>query len=297
MATRRDILNKLDIKPEDWVLEIGSGPSPFERSDILADKFSEDNTQRSGQLTIDRPLIVCDAHYLPFVDKSFDYIFASQVLEHLEEPELFFAEIERVGKKGYIESPNGIRELLFGWPFHRWVVEKDKNDYLILRKNDLDQPFGLFFHKLQLENHEFARFCALSHDLLNTCYEWHGKVMFGFEQSLRRLKEGTEKIFINADEIVQHGFHDPYTLQACIRVFIRVLARRVPKRLKVRTKKIVSPPHYGYRHSNSETWNYLIKVLACPVCKTKAVIKEDEVICPQCGRVFERRDIPVMLPG
>ena len=54
MSTRDNILSNLDIKPADWVLEIGGGPMPFCRSDILADKYLEDNTERCGTLVVDR---------------------------------------------------------------------------------------------------------------------------------------------------------------------------------------------------------------------------------------------------
>jgi len=58
---------------------------------------------------------------------------------------IFFKEIARVGKRGYIETPNEIREILFGWPFHKWIVDKDDNG-LVLRENDAKQIFGDFFH-------------------------------------------------------------------------------------------------------------------------------------------------------
>jgi len=212
MTTRNSILNNLDIMPKEWVLEIGGGSAPFQRSDILADKYFDDNTERSNSLVIDRPLVICDANYLPFVDKSFDYVFCSQVLEHIEKPELFFEEIARVGRKGYIETPNEIRERLFGWPFHKWIVDKDENG-LVLRENNVEQAFSLFFHKLQLENYEFKKFCSNYHDLLNISYEWHDQPIFRYSEAGREYRLPANKVCIDAKDIPKYVLSKPIKMK------------------------------------------------------------------------------------
>ena len=295
MAKREDVFRKLDISSNDWVLEIGGGPNPFERSDVLADKFLSDNTERADSLIVDRPTVICDAHYLPFLDDSFDYVFCSQLLEHLDKPEMFFNEIARVGKRGYIETPNEIRERLFGWPFHKWIVDKDNNG-LVLRENDIEQLFGLFFHRLQWENYEFSRFCATAHNLLNICYEWHGKPYFRFaKRGEYKLKD--QKVSINTDHVI-----DVVVSKACKEALsnrlqlLSVLKKRIPKQLKQLLKRQFYSPPYGYRHSEDETRNYLFSVLACPICKSKVSIQGDEIVCPKCERHYElTKGIPFML--
>lgn len=50
-----------------------------------------------------------DGNYLPFADASFDFVFSSQVIEHIVKPMLFLAEIKRVLKLGgfcLITTPN-----------------------------------------------------------------------------------------------------------------------------------------------------------------------------------------------
>ncbi|MCR4432285.1 MAG: methyltransferase domain-containing protein [Tepidanaerobacteraceae bacterium] len=298
MADRNTILNNLDIDKDDWVLEIGGGPSPFIRSDILADKFLLDNTQRASSLVVDRPLVICDAHYLPFLDGSFDYVFCSQILEHLENPQLFLREIARVGRKGYIETPNEIRERMFGWPFHKWIVDKDENG-LVLRENDVEQAFGLFFHRLQWENYEFSRFCFTAHDLLNICYEWHGKPNFRF------AKEGeyrlpSQKVSINVDDVKDLVLSEPYKDRLSNRIrILRKVKKGMPKKLKKILRSLFYSPSYGHRHSEDEAMNYIFSVLACPICKRKVSIKphkEDEIVCVKCGQNYELRNgIPFML--
>jgi SAM-dependent methyltransferase len=283
MATKQDILSQLNIAPDDWVLEIGGGPTPFARSDILADRFIEDDTHRAAPLVVDRLTVACDAHALPFLDDSFDYVFCSQILEHLEDPKLFCNEIARVAKKGYIETPNEIRERLFGWPFHRWIVDTDE-DGLVLRKNNVEQAFGLFFHRLQWENYEFSRFCSTAHDLLNICYEWHGKPSFRF------AKEGEyelpdEKVSISTNDVVDVLLSKPYKNKVSNRFgVLRKVKSMVPKRLKSSLKQRFASSAIGGRHSEISTYKHLLAVLACPICKVKVDFNKE------CGQYYNMKD-------
>ena len=70
----------MNIRPTDFVLEIGSGHNPKARSDVLCDKFIDDDLQRGGGIVTDRSMIEADGQYLPFVDSSFDYVICSHVL-------------------------------------------------------------------------------------------------------------------------------------------------------------------------------------------------------------------------
>ena len=40
----------------------------------------------------------------------------------------------------------------------------------------------------------------------------------------------------------------------------------------------------------------LLRVLACPVCKGRVRLKDEKIVCIQCGRIYPIREgIPVML--
>jgi uncharacterized protein YbaR (Trm112 family)/SAM-dependent methyltransferase len=296
MANRDCILNALDIATDDWVLEIGGGPNPFGRSDILADKYLAENLHRAGDLIIDRPLVICDAHYLPFIDDSFNYTFCSQVLEHLENPELFFREIKRVSKKGYIEAPNEIRERLFGWPFHKWVIDKDEKG-LTLRENNLPQEFGLFFHKLQMENFEFAMFCMNWHELLNICYEWHVEPRFTFGGK-KEEKITTGKVYIDDKIASTLKLSQPYRKSVSKGILIpQWIRKRIPDNMKQLIKRNISPPPYGYRHSTESIQKKLKEILACPLCKRKVHCENNmKIMCANCGRSYQIiNGTPIML--
>jgi len=114
---------KLNPPAEGLVLEIGSGDNPNPRSNVLVDRFlGSDNRERGGDLVVDRPFVVADAHHLPFKDGAFAYAICSHILEHMDDPVQFGKELQRVSAAGYIQSPSEIAERMFHWSFHRWYV-------------------------------------------------------------------------------------------------------------------------------------------------------------------------------
>ncbi|NVN97280.1 methyltransferase domain-containing protein [Candidatus Nomurabacteria bacterium] len=128
-----------------FTVEIGAGATPFAGSNLIIDKYPFDNLERAGNISTIAPLIKADAINLPFVDLSVDLLFLSQVIEHIEDPLLFLAEAKRTSKKIYLEWPSPTREVIFGWTFHRWVIEISGST-MTFYKNDLPQLCGGFFH-------------------------------------------------------------------------------------------------------------------------------------------------------
>lgn len=168
----------LKIEPTDRVLEIGSGNRPRRRSNVLCDKFVADNTERSGgdNIVIDvRPFVVADGLALPFKDKSFDYVIASHILEHVDDPHGFVKELARVARAGYIETPSELGERIFGWPFHKWIV-RFQNDTLIMRPRPSDSPFGDYFHKMYAHDLNFAEYVDSHWGDFYVQYEWESNI-------------------------------------------------------------------------------------------------------------------------
>lgn len=155
------------------VLEIGSGDNPNPRADILVDKFLFDNTERGGDIVIDRPIVVADAHHLPFRDGAFDYTICSHILEHMDDPKQFVSELTRVSKAGYIQSPSEIAERLFHWSFHRWYVNLI-GDTIVLHPREPHEPFGEFFDYLYAYNPAYYLFQRSMPHLFWVEKEWHG---------------------------------------------------------------------------------------------------------------------------
>ena len=130
----------LNVNKKYRVLEVGGGHNPHPASQIIVDKFANDNTHRSGDIKVlkHQQFIEGDGENLPFKDKEFDYVICCQVLEHVENPEKFLQEQFRVAKKGYIEIPSLLGERLSPKDSHKWVMHEHNNVLYLVDKSTLD---------------------------------------------------------------------------------------------------------------------------------------------------------------
>lgn len=213
------------------VLEIGSGDNPNPRADILVDKFLFDNTERGGDIVIDRPIVVADAHHLPFRDGVFAYTICSHILEHMDDPVQFVSELTRVSKAGYIQSPSEIAERLFHWSFHRWYVNL-VNDTLVLHPREPHEPFGEFFDYLYAYNPAYYLFQRSMPHLFWVEKEWHGTLK------------------VEVRDTSPLDFHDPTQLRALVAPRMGTLrligllvasdiARRIPATWRNRLRRVL----------------------------------------------------------
>ena len=179
---------RLGIKRNDFVLEIGSGSRPFLRSDVLLDKSIEPY-ERAGKLVMDRPLVIADAHHLPFKDGSFDYIIAAHILEHLEMPDKFILEIQRVGKRGYIETPSPFGETLFSYGFHLWYVYIKEETLIISKKELLVNKGNNLMNYFLIHNKKLQKFVKNIQNFLITKLIWDGQIRFSLYNSSQKLED------------------------------------------------------------------------------------------------------------
>lgn len=115
------------------VLEVGSGGSPYFRANVLIDANEETRERHWAPFIKDRPSVLGMGESLPFKDKIFDFVIASHVLEHSPEPEKFLNELQRVGKAGYIETPDAFMERINPYWDHRSEVTI-RDTVLLIRK-------------------------------------------------------------------------------------------------------------------------------------------------------------------
>lgn len=115
------------------VLEVGSGANPYPRSNVLLDAFEVTRERHFEPLVADRPTVLGRVERLPFCDDTFDFVIASHVLEHSDDPAAFLAELQRVARAGYIETPDAIFERLNPYLDHRLEVT-ERGGELQLRK-------------------------------------------------------------------------------------------------------------------------------------------------------------------
>lgn len=169
---------KLPVSCNSLVLDVGSGGKPYPRSDVLLDRLTGAEHRQGSAMLIDRPTVFGDACRMPFKDKSFDFIVASHILEHMADPSKFLEELQRVGRAGYIETPNFLYERLRPFSIHCLEVA-DVNGILQIHKKK--QPVeDLFIGDLDFlaNNSRWARLFYKSPDLFHVRYFWSDKIRY-----------------------------------------------------------------------------------------------------------------------
>ena len=271
----------MNIRPSDLVLEIGSGDNPRPRSDVLCDKIPEDDTQRGGAIVLDRPFIAADGQYLPFADKSFDYIICCHVLEHAEDPALFISELVRVGHGGYIETPTEIGERLYGWPYHKWFVHLDDPGKLIFKRKTEEGAFGQFFHHLFATDPTYARFHQQNHDLFLIQYQWSGKIDYEIVEPDSVLLDLNDQK--NVEKLL--GKQAKPGIAATIK-------RLTPARVRQKAKSAIAKGQGRHKKALQDVKS----IIVCPVCKGPVQWHDDFISCQNCNRTYPiRNGIPFMI--
>ena len=272
----------MNIRPDDFVLEIGSGHNPKTRSDILCDKFIDNNLQRGGGIVADRPLVEADGQYLPFADASFGYVICSHILEHVEDPELLIRELTRVASAGYIETPSEIAEKLYGWPYHNWMVNLIDNR-LVIQKKAAESQFGQLFHALAAHDKNFARFHVTHHKLFLVQYEWTGKIDYEI------LPPETSTLDLESRKTIA-GMLDEADHTSFWKRWASIVKSRVPRNLVSKAKSVF----VKRRRSSAKTLN---DILVCPICKGEMGWEADRVWCGACELDYPIvHGIPRMVP-
>jgi SAM-dependent methyltransferase len=172
-------LRKLTLKiPGDaLVLDVGSGSNPHPRADILLEKFINP-LHRYEALVADRPTVLADAARMPFRDKTFDYVIAFHVLEHVKDPATFLSELQRIGKAGYIETPNVLFERLFPYDVH--VLEiMDANGVLVINKKAGPHPDEYISELEVLKiSPDWKRLFYANPKLFHVQYHWNERIRY-----------------------------------------------------------------------------------------------------------------------
>lgn len=136
------------ISKDDCVLDVGCGDSPFLQfcaargADIMFADIDEANVEATYSKLLDSNArsitpIVSDANPLPLDDAIASKIIAMEVIEHVDDPAIFLAELARVGKSGaryLITAPDATAEQLqakglapdsyFEKPNHIRIIER-----------------------------------------------------------------------------------------------------------------------------------------------------------------------------
>jgi hypothetical protein len=143
------------------VLDVGGWWRPFHLATHVLDMMPYETRRTHDALDPGHPLRFSEATWTvhdacrapwPFPDKFFDFSFCSHTLEDLRDPIAVCAELNRVSRAGYIETPSRPREIFaksrwfglraalgrmpeIGFAHHRWFVELEGSHLRFLAKD------------------------------------------------------------------------------------------------------------------------------------------------------------------
>lgn len=268
-------VTKIPIGRDALVLEVASGSRPYWRSNVLLDKFVLDNSERSGDVIVDRDFVVADVDKLPFKDKAFDFVIARHVLEHLPDPENFLKELERVAKAGYIETPSSISEDMGGWDCHLWDVDVEENK-LKIKSKDKEPNIQLKRIPKIFGVKAWDSFISKHRSVFYTSYFWSDRIEFDIINNGLISKDlQSTNTAVNIENVRQY-FWGRYSIKKKIKIFTNKLRRAI--------------------FVKNITFD-LVDLLSCRKCKG-SVRKKDGggLLCNGCGTEFKYIDgVPVML--
>jgi SAM-dependent methyltransferase len=300
-----NIVRNLYIPRDALVLDVGAGHNPCIRADVLLEKYVEDTSQHRCGRTVrpcGLPLVIGDALEMPFLDGVFDYAICRHVLEHVSKPAVLAEECNRVSKRGYMEAPSPLIEIIHGgfpdekrllealdlqslfhgWGMknaHQWYVLAAADRIYVLPKTEELLPLYLmigFFAKkiVGREVKSFFRRPVAWH----TQAEWsEGKPleirMLGDSPTI----EGDERY--SCDEIEQ-------LIASIERISKLPPAGDLASRVKIGIRDSV----YGVAREIA-----LESILACPVCKRPLEHRSKWLLCRTCGRYPMVNGVPVLL--
>jgi len=190
---------------EHRVLDIGSGHRPHIDATHLVDLYTDNDHERGKKLKrIGKVMIQANVEALPFKGKTFQYIYASHVLEHTTDPSEACRELVRVGKSGYIETPDPFYEQGYGypgndrgWSFHKWFVWLNTEGVLIFEQKTGGLKTQLckcrhanFVHKIYDNVADLNKLHKiLPRECNYTCFEWKDKFEFRVLDNSTRERE------------------------------------------------------------------------------------------------------------
>lgn len=257
---------KLPIKQDALVLDVGSGSNPHPSADVLLEKFV-DTTHRYSPFVADRPTVLADACRMPFKDKAFDYVIAFHVLEHINTPELFLNELQRIGNAGYIETPNAVFERLVPYDVH--VLEiMDVNGELIIHKKSSSKP-DQYLNNLDIVKKipEWNKFFYNNPALFHVRYFWENEIKFKVINPELKA-DWINNIAVKASEVIADNI-EANDLRSTGLKLLRKYAKS-KKRRKLN----------------------LNDLLACPECHSSLEVRENFFICLKCAVRYKRKPIP-----
>ena len=173
---KRSSKNKIEqlLEQNNWsVLDIGCGYSANKFANVICD------TQNLEHYYKEKKFVQLKEKKFPFKDKEFDFVIASHVLEHVEDPKFFLNEIQRVSSKGgYIEVPTKLEDnfVFENKNDHLWHLDfdDDENKLMISKKINYLEPV-LTVSSIKMLHKYFRKSLVLE-------LHWENEINYSFDE-------------------------------------------------------------------------------------------------------------------
>lgn len=262
----------LPVSADGLVLDVGSGFCPYPRSNILLERYVSGHHRAGLGVVVDRPIVYADALRMPFKDKVFDFIVASHILEHIQKPEVFLRELMRVGKAGYIETPNAISERMNTWALDTHCLEIMTVGNRLLIHKRFGPEEGPSFQPLQIisKDEKWKRLTFDAPEMFHVRYFWKDTIDFGIVNP--------ERQFNHTEEVSNENSGSEE--KTYVGVGWRALGLKYLRK------------YYSWRQQKPIKW---LDILACPECRSAkdALIRVgDWFVCGPCARAYRAEPHP-----
>jgi len=173
--TNREEMFKLLEKNPNWkVVDLASSNSGWKYADVFTD-VNDHSQYYKKKYDGKKKFIQCNVEKTPFNDKEFDFVIASHILEHVDDPFNFCKELTRIGKRGYIEVPTPLWDNLVDGPTfvkygHKWWVTFDDSDNHII----INKKINVVNKFLSIKEHNFHM--AFFRDSIITRLYWENDI-------------------------------------------------------------------------------------------------------------------------
>ena len=189
----------------------------------------------------------------------------SHVLEHVDDPERAAAELSRVGRRGYVETPSATLEHVAGFPFHKWLVSLSDGVLVFNAKS------------ARLEDPELR--------------DWFGRMLdeLGISErfwfSRRRIGAYTELHWSGHIEVDVRGEPPSDAFVAASPQTADVNDRAVPERS--RGSRLIDAWGRGLRRQSEVGPTEFLRLLRCPACANLLRHSGTQSLqCTSCGRGY-----------
>ena len=138
-TSREYVLKILKENQNNWeILDIGCNIASVEFAQTVADvkNFSKFYKEKNKKF-----VLIKDKN-LPFSNNQFDFVYASHVIEHVEDLSFFISELKRISSQGYIELPTILEDNIVlssnSSDDHKWMFKFDDVEKVLLveKKNN-----------------------------------------------------------------------------------------------------------------------------------------------------------------